>query len=281
MINDIADLNAVFKRIPLLSPFQVNDFKVSQLAGFTNYNFHLKNAAHDWVLRIPKKQTNQFINRTFEASNVDAVTPLGFAPEIVWRDDSGLSLTTNCSQARPFTLDDMRNESTLTSLVKCIACLHKSNFKFYGEWDLTRLITQHFSQLPEGSVSLFKPYRQIALEKLSMFEKIELHKVPSHNDLVLENLLLQNDQRIWIIDWEYSALTSPYWDLATLCNTARFDATQNQHLLDLYRVEAFDLDARILRDYQYVLQFLSACWMATFSDQQPGAGLAWLDQIAM
>ena len=279
MKNDTPDLNAVFKRIPLLQSFQVEDFKVSHLAGFTNHNFHLKNSVHDWVLRVPKKETNQFINRAFEANNVDTVTQLGLAPEIVWRDDTGLSLTTNCSSARPFKLDDMRNESTLTSLVKCIGRLHTGSFKFYGEINLAELIKRHFDQLPENSVSLLSPYLQIAREKLSILEKQVLQKVPSHNDLVLENLLIQADQRLWIIDWEYSALTSPYWDLATLCNTARFDSTQIQHLLDLYRVEAFDLNARILRDYQYVLQFLSACWMATFSDQQLGTELAWLEQI--
>jgi len=273
------DLNAVFNRIPLLQGFHVGDFKVRQLAGFTNYNFHLKNSTYDWVLRIPKKETNRFINRVFEANNVDAVTKLGLAPEIVWRDDTGLSLAINCSRARPFKIDDMYNESILTSLVKCIGRLHKSSFEFYGEIDLAGLITRHFDQLPKNSISLLIPYLQIALEKLSILEKEDMAKVPSHNDLVLENLLIQTDQRLWIIDWEYSALTSPYWDLATLCNSARFDSTKNRHLLDLYRVEAFDLDARILLHYQYVLQFLSACWMATFSDQQLGAELTWLKQI--
>ena len=279
MDDSLPDLNAVFKRIPLLQSFRVDDFKVSRLAGFTNYNFHLKNSANDWVLRIPKQETNQFINRAFEASNVDAVTQSGLTPEVVWRDNSGLSLTTNCAQARPFKLEDMRNESTLISLLKCIARLHTGRFKFCGEIDLVELVIRHFDQLPEGSIALLKPYLTITMEKLSVFEKQDKLKVPSHNDLVLENILIQADQRLWIIDWEYSALTSPYWDLATLCNSARFDTAQNRHLLDLYGVEAFDLDARILGNYQYVLQFLSTCWMATFSDHQLDTELAWLEQI--
>jgi len=97
-----SDLKAVFKRIPLLQSSDPQDFDISQLAGFTNYNFRLRNKTHDWVLRIPKSETNQLINRRFEANNVDAVIRLGLAPEIIWRDDSGLSLAACCSLARPF-----------------------------------------------------------------------------------------------------------------------------------------------------------------------------------
>ena len=279
MISGAPELRAVFKRIPLLQSFEPEDFDINQLAGFTNYNFRLRYQHHDWILRIPKSETNRFINRSFEARNVEAVIRLGLAPEIIWRDDTGLSLATCCSQARTFGLEDMRNESTLTSLVNCLARLHQQDFEFYGEINLPELITRHFELVPEHFMSALKPCLQTANRKLSVIGNIDGHKVPSHNDLVLENLLIQSDRRIWIIDWEYSATTSPYWDLATLCNSARFDAKQNRHLLEHYRQQAFDLSPVILRDYQYVLQFLTVCWMATFSDQQLSAELAWLEQV--
>ena len=272
-------LNAAFECIPLLKPFQVQDFKVSQLAGFTNYNFHLKNASHDWVLRIPKKETNRFINRAFEADNVDAVKQLGFAPEILWRDQSGLSLTANCGQARPLNFDDMRDQSILNSLLEKIARLHRSNIQFSGEIHLAELLTQYFKLVPKSSVAKLSPHYENTQEKLAHIAKVDNRMVPSHNDLVLENLLVQPDRRLWVIDWEYSAMASPYWDLATLCNAARFDTVQNQHLLERYSAQASDLDAQILRDYQYSLQLLTACWMATFSNQQLSYELNWLDQI--
>ena len=279
MNSDIPDLKSVFERIPRLRSFQPEDFAINQLAGFTNFNFRLRNKTRDWILRIPKSETNQFINRSFEANNVEAVSELGFVPETIWRDDSGLSLAVSCSRARPLHPDDMRNELILTSLVNCIGRLHKGNFEFYGEIDLRELIIRHFDLVPKNLKPSLNSRFQTAQLKLSTIENIDPGKVPSHNDLVLENLLVETDYRIWIIDWEYSALASPYWDLATLCNTARFDSTQNRHLLELYRLQAFDLDLRILRDYQFVLQFLSVCWMATFSGQQLDAELAWLAQI--
>ena len=279
MENDTPDLNAVFKRIPLLQSFQVEDFKVSRLAGFTNYNFHLKNSAHDWVLRIPKKETNQYINRAFEADNIESVRQFGFIPEIVWRDDSGFSLTTNCAQARPFNFKDMRDQSILTLLVEHIAHLHKSNIQFRGEINIAELVTQYFNLVPKKSVAKLSPHYQTAQQKLSLIAEADIRKVPSHNDLILENMLVQPDNQLWIIDWEYSARASPYWDLATLCNTARYGLEQNQFLLELYNSKGTDLNAQVLRDYQIILQLLTVCWMAKFSSQQLNEELDWLKQL--
>ena len=279
MGNNFPDIDAVFRRIPLLQSFRVVDFKVSQLAGFTNYNFHLKSAAHDLVLRIPKKETNQFINRAFEADNVEATSQFGFTPEVLWRDESGLSLTKNCSLARPFNFDDMRNQSILISLIANIAHLHKSNIQFSGEIEIAELVTQYFSLIPESSVVKLNSHYESAQKKLSLIAKVDARKVPSHNDLVLGNLLIQPDHRIWIIDWEYSAPASPYWDLATLCNSARYDLEQNLFLLELYNAHDTGLDEQILRDYQIILQLLTVCWIAKFSSQQLDAELDWLLEI--
>ena len=273
------NLNEVFARIPLLQMYGVDDFKVSRLAGFTNHNFHLKNTEHDWVLRIPKKETNQFINRAFEAENVNALSQSDFVPKIIWRDESGISLTANCAQARPFGREDMRDQSVLALLIDHISHLHQSNFKFSGKLDIATLVKQYFELTPEDSAARLNPYYKQLQQNLTHVEKIDACKVASHNDLVLENLLIQDGQKIYIIDWEYSAQASPYWDLATLCNTARFDLQQSQNLLELYNAKGNSLKLNVLCNYQRILQFLTVCWMAKFSGQNLDDELNWFKQI--
>jgi len=89
--------------------------------------------------------------------------------------------------------------------------------------------------------------------------------VPSHNDLVLENILIGTTGRVWLIDWEYSSMASPYWDLAILCNAADFNQDLCAWLLDEYKIHNPTLDAKTLSDYRYMLGVLSICWMAAFS----------------
>ncbi len=90
--------------------------------------------------------------------------------------------------------------------------------------------------------------------------------VPSHNDLVLENILIDATGQIWLIDWEYSSMASPYWDLATLCNAAKLDQTQCAWLITEYGNHCLNLVPEILSDYRYMLGVLSNCWMAVFGE---------------
>ena len=57
------DLSQAFACIPLLHGYDVDDFTISHLPGYTNCNYRLYNQRFDWVLRIPRPATNGFIDR--------------------------------------------------------------------------------------------------------------------------------------------------------------------------------------------------------------------------
>jgi thiamine kinase-like enzyme len=46
--------------------------------------------------------------------------------------------------------------------------------------------------------------------------------------------LIDADGRIYLIDWEYSGMNDPVWDLADLSVEARFDAEQDRTLIEAY-----------------------------------------------
>jgi thiamine kinase len=81
-----------------------------------------------------------------------------------------------------------------------------------------------------------------------------------HNDLLRENRL-QRDGRLLAIDWEYTALGDPWFDLAVICEG---DALQEQQCLQL--LEAWlqaPADAgqeQRLQDYRQVYRVLSTLW---------------------
>ena len=85
--------------------------------------------------------------------------------------------------------------------------------------------------------------------------------VPSHADPVLENLMRGHD-RVWLIDWEFSAMASPCWDLAILCNAADLDYTESRNLLADYCARGIQVEESLLFDYRNLLQLLADCWMA-------------------
>ena len=46
--------------------------------------------------------------------------------------------------------------------------------------------------------------------------------------------MLDKDERLWLIDWEYSGQNDPFWDVAAHLLESDFDAAQQNRFLTLY-----------------------------------------------
>jgi thiamine kinase-like enzyme len=263
----LALLENSFSRIPKLSNYSIDLFDIKQLPGYTNLNFHLKNNQHDWVLRIPKDETNRHINRITEASNADIAFELGLAPKCDWRDSSGYSLSNTIRQSRSLEVRDLNNPMMLKQVVTALQQLHQSSELFEGTVDINDLLSRYYQLMPKSKQQLLADHYQDAATKAKNVLQQAQRLVPSHNDLVLENILFDG-HKVWVIDWEYASMASPYWDLATLCNQAQFSPSQVENLLRLYRNGDRSLDLKMLTDYRDILNVLSIFWMAAFTDDE-------------
>lgn len=255
------ELEALFARIPHLAGRVPDDFTITPLPGYTNYNLRLHDGEQDWVLRVPRASTNRFIDREAEAHNQALACELGIAPRPAWRDASGLMLTPTFARSHNPPARDLTDRAALESLLEPVRRLHRSRSAFRGRVELPELLNRFYAMLDEALQREYRHRLRAALELLPLLADRDLDYVPSHNDLVLENLLL-DDGRVWLIDWEFSSLASPYWDLATLCNAARLDYAQSVELLRLYCAGGPQMEESLLFDYRNLLQLLSDCWMA-------------------
>ncbi len=258
-------IEEVFSRASALADFTPADFTITPLAGYTNLNFHLHNHQHDWVLRIPRAKTNGFIDRAAEAHNQGLAHQLQIAPRVSWRDSQGTTLTPTLSTSRELCAADFRNDTMLKIIVDPIRRLHRSGLPFHGRVNLQELLCRHFAMLSEGDQQRLEPRLRQAERVLKLLQDRDDVYVASHNDLVLGNLMF-DDRRLWLIDWEYSAMASPYWDLATLCNAANLDLQQSQRLLAVYCAGERVMEESVLFDYRGLLKLLSDCWMAALAD---------------
>jgi len=259
------DFKRLFSRIPLLEHWSPNDFTITALPGYTNRNYRLVNQQQDWVLRIPQTRTNRYIDRGAEAANQASACDLDIAPRPVWRDDSGLTLTPTISAGRSVTPGDLADAEIRRPIVAVLRRLHRSGSPFQGRVRLDQLLDRYYSLLPSTLQGKYRQRMQDAQDLVLQLKDSDSADVPSHNDLVLENLLLERG-RLWMIDWEFSAMASPYWDLATLCNAADFDNSQSRQLLDEYCTAGEVMEESLLSDYRNLLQLLSDCWMAALVD---------------
>ncbi|MGD8350663.1 MAG: choline kinase family protein, partial [Gammaproteobacteria bacterium] len=248
-----AELEALFASVPPLAGSAPGDFSITSLPGYTNRNLRLRNDRQDWVLRVPRPSTDRFIDRAAEAHNHRLACDLGIAPRPAWRGDSGLMLTATLAESRSPAAGELGNRSTLPAILEPVRRLHSSGAEFRGRVDLAQLLERYYSMLDESRQHEFRHRLRAARELLPSLDDRDLDYVPSHNDLVLENLLLDGG-RTWLIDWEFSAMASPYWDLASLCNAAGLDYAGSRELLRLYCANGPLMEESLLFDYRNLLQ---------------------------
>ena len=258
-------IEQVFSSASVLAGFNSDDFTITPLAGYTNQNFRLRNSQYDWVLRIPRPETNRYINRDAEAYNQALAHQLQIAPQVSWRDRQGVTLTPTLSTSRALCTADFCNDAMLLIILEPIQRLHRNGLAFRGRVNLQELLSNYFAMLNRHDRQRLEPRLRQAERVLKRLETRDQIYVASHNDLVLENLMF-DDLQLSLIDWEYSAMASPYWDLASLCNAAHLDLQQSQRLLHLYCADSTLMEESLLFDYRGLLQLLNDCWMAAFVD---------------
>ena len=91
------------------------------------------------------------------------------------------------------------------------------------------------------------------------FDAAAIRPVLCHNDLQLQNLVVQDD-RIVVLDWEYAGMGNPYFDLGGVTVNAELDADERGALLAAYFGDVRAVDAARLELMLYMSALREATW---------------------
>ncbi len=260
-----SEIRWAFAEIPQLANLSLDSVTITALPGYTNKNFRIHNDEQDWVLRLPRPATDRFIDREAEAHNQTLAHQLKLAPQVTWRNDDGITLTPTLRSSRNLNVSDFETDDCLAFVTKPLQTLHRSGLRFKGGDTLANTLTCHYELLDTARREDFAVRMAQAQRILCLLENEHEQLVPSHRDPVLGNLLLA-EGRLWLIDWEYSAMASPYWDLAVICNEAQLDLAQSRRLLLAYCADGPAMKESTLFDYRGLLKLLNDCWMAALTE---------------
>jgi thiamine kinase-like enzyme len=112
--------------------------------------------------------------------------------------------------------------------------LHDSGAVFPFRFELFAMIDSYLKVLSTKDVALPAGYHDVVREAdQSVRSALAAHPLPlrpCHCDPLAENFLDAGD-RMWIVDWEYSGMNDPMWDLGDLSVEAGFDAAQEEEMV--------------------------------------------------
>ncbi|TPN36550.1 phosphotransferase family protein [Mesorhizobium sp. B2-3-3] len=208
---------------------------LDRLGGLTNLVFK----AGDYCLRIPGKGTEEYINRTNEAVAAREAAKAGVGPEVLYFDaDTGVMVTRFIAGAETMSPEKFRERPGSPARAgEAFRKLHDSGAVFAFRFELFVMIDDYLKVLStKDDVALPSGYHDVVREAESVRSALVAHPLPlvaCHCDPLCENFL-DTGHRMWIVDWEYSGMNDPLWDLGDLSVEGKFDAFRDEEMMRAY-----------------------------------------------
>jgi thiamine kinase-like enzyme len=216
-------------------PFLANrKHEITRLGGLTNKVYKVG----VYCLRLPGEGTQEYINRAHEAVAAEKAAHAGVSPELLYVDpESGVMVTRFIDGAVTMTPELFNQTSGAPArAAKAFASLHQSGAVFPYRFELFTMIEDYLAILSTKDVALPKGYHDVVKSAGKIKQVLAVHPVdlaPCHCDPLCENFL-DTGERMWIVDWEYSGMNDPMWDLGDLSVEAGFNSAQDNEMMLAY-----------------------------------------------
>ncbi|MER8404685.1 phosphotransferase family protein [Mesorhizobium sp. M1307] len=222
---------AALAAIPMLAGY---DGPLERLGGLTNLVFRGK----DFCLRIPGKGTEEYINRANEAVAAREAAKAGVSPEVLHVDaETGVLVTRFVAGAETMSPEKFKTRPGSPARAgKAFRKLHTSGAVFPFRFELFAMIDDYLKVLSTKDVALPAGYHDVVREAEAVRSALAAQALPivaCHCDPLCENFLDTGD-RMWIVDWEYSGMNDPLWDLGDLSVEGQFNAAQDEEMMLAY-----------------------------------------------
>ncbi|GKZ04393.1 choline kinase [Paraclostridium bifermentans] len=212
-------------------------YTVEPVGGMTNKNFKVSINNEVYILRIPGSGTDEMISRYSEKNNSLVANELNLDTEILYfNEKNGVKLSKYINNAETINPKSAKRESNMYEITNILRKLHTSNAIFINKFDVFEKIEEYELLLKQADGSNFEDYKEIKKKVLNLknlLDDIGVENVPCHNDTVPENFVKDNE-RIYLIDWEYSGMNDPMWDVAAHILECEFSENEEELFLNLY-----------------------------------------------
>lgn len=211
---------------------------ITRLGGLTNLVHRVDLAGTSVIVRIPGEGTEAYIDRAVEAHNARAAERAGVSPEVLLAEpDTGRMVTRTVPGIETMTPELFKSRAGAVARAgRALAQLHGSGETFEFRFELFAMIEEYLRVLSTRDVDLPEGYHDVvaaAAPVKAALAQADPPLAPCHCDPLCENFL-DDGEKMWIVDWEYSGMNDPLWDLGDLSVEAHMDAAQDAELMAAY-----------------------------------------------
>lgn len=203
--------------------------------GLTNLSCHFRTDSGEYVYRHPGIGTEQLIDRSAEVAALNIAKTLGIDDTFIFEDpEKGWKISQfipNCKQLDP------HDEAQAARAMKMAAKLHEAKVETEREFDFFAEGKRYESLLLEKGDIDVPGYWEMSekAERLHAFAAADgASKCLTHNDFFYLNFLIDENDKFYLIDWEYSGLGDYANDFGTFTVCCELSEKEALRALDSY-----------------------------------------------
>ena len=240
---------------------------VEQLGGMTNQNYLVKTISKPYIVKFFGKGTEKLINRQDEKYNLELLKDLNLdVKNYLFDIESGIKVNEYIDSAT--TLDSTSIKSKFKKIAPILQTIHASGKELRGEFAPFEEIRKYES-LIEGNIP-YANYEAVRKEVFSLEKRLAdlgVDRKSCHIDLVPENFIESPQGRMYLIDWEYSSMNDPMWDLAALFLESEFTNQEEEDFLSYYESDKTPVSREKIRIYKILQDTIWSLWTVYKEDQ--------------
>lgn len=238
---------------------------VQPIGGMTNKNYKIVVEGKNYVLRIPGAGTEEMISRISEKINSRLAFENGFDSELIYfNENTGVKISTFIEKTETLNERTAKKEENMKLIAGILRELHNSSFKFGSEFDPFKIAEEYEKLLHKYNGKNFEDYYEVKEKVMSLkkvMDSFNIAKCPCHNDTVPENFIKSGESKIFLIDWEYSGMNDPMWDIAAHSMECSFSEDDEELFLNIYFNGEIDEQHRLRILINKILQdFIWSTW---------------------
>ena len=240
---------------------------VEQLGGMTNQNYLVKTTNKQYIVKFFGKGTEKLINRQDEKYNLELLKDLDLdVKNYLFDIEAGIKVNEYIESA--ITLDSTSIKTKFDKIAPILQTIHASGKELRGEFAPFEEIKKYESLIEEKIP--YANYEAVREEVFSLEKRLAdlgVDRKSCHIDLVPENFIESPQGRLYLIDWEYSSMNDPMWDLAALFLESEFTRQEEEAFLSHYESEQTPVSRKKIAIYKILQDAIWSLWTVYKEEQ--------------
>lgn len=240
---------------------------VEQLGGMTNQNYLVKTTNKQYIVKFFGKGTEKLINRQDEKYNLELLKDLDLdVKNYLFDIEAGIKVNEYIESA--ITLDSTSIKTKFDKIAPILQTIHASGKELRGEFAPFEEIKKYESLIEEKIP--YANYEAVRKEVFSLEKRLAdlgVDRKSCHIDLVPENFIESPQGRLYLIDWEYSSMNDPMWDLAALFLESEFSLQEEEAFLSRYESDQTPVSREKIAIYKILQDTIWSLWTVYKEEQ--------------